>query len=90
MGDIKIDTTGDLAYQNGDFSIETHQKQSALIVLYSMRGDFKNNIYIGADLIKLIATEDADKIFEIRKALKFDEINPSKIDIENNQINLIL
>lgn len=90
MADIKIDHTGDIVCENGDLSIETHQKQRALILLHSMRGDFKNNVHMGADLIKLIATENTDKIFEIRKAFKRDDLNIRQIEIKDNQIKVIL
>lgn len=90
--DLKVDNDNNLVIENGDFVVGDSTNEHAYAILGSNKGDFRNNIAIGADL-NLELNAKMDDNFKLRlnnrakDALEIDGYDTYKAKIEIDDIN---
>lgn len=87
--DILLDSNIDIMFADGDFVIGDSTMQNQYLILATHKGEWKENLYVGAGLEDMIGDDDVTYWkHRIREELKRDGMKVTGIEIKGSQINI--
>jgi hypothetical protein len=87
--DILLNDQYELMTENGDFVTGDNLLQQQALLLATGKGHWKENPFIGVDLVDWINNENPEEMKkEIKRQFKADGIKVNSIDYSNGEFNI--
>lgn len=88
MTDFVLDENNDIIAENGNFLFGDSLKQEVKLIIQGSPGHFRENGYLGLDLLNNLDDENINIIPELKKMLKLDGKKLSRINTVNDLIQI--
>ncbi|CAM1355963.1 hypothetical protein [Tenacibaculum halocynthiae] len=87
MEDFKLNEEMDLAFENGDFSIENTDQQNIELILLTHKGSFKEYPILGVGITDYLKSPEIISRLrlenEINNQLEYDNFTIKEVDVNN-------
>jgi hypothetical protein len=88
MEDFILDDNNDMIVENGSFKTDNSLKQETKLIIQGAPGHFRENGYLGLDLLNSLDDENIDIVPELKKMLKLDGKKLNKINFKGDIIQI--
>ena len=86
MKDIKLDETGDLEIQNGDFVIGESTLQHQEHIIIANQGEYKEHPEVGVGIVAALLTEEPNQtLTRIKRQLEYDGMKVAQLRLNEDQ-----
>jgi hypothetical protein len=87
MKDIKINSSLDVSFENGDFVVGDSTEQHQQLLLVTNKGDWKEDPTIAVGVQRFLKDEDNSGLLtEIKKEFERDGMRVNKIELSSDSI----
>lgn len=89
MNDFKLNTDLDLEITNGDFVVGDATSEHQELLIYSAKGDWKENPTVGVGAAGYLKDEDVNGLLgEIKKEFERDGMTVRKVELNDEKIQV--